>query len=170
SSVVAQGKIRVAINRGEPIPLGWLINGKGEPTTDPRDLNGPPPGALLPLGGSAGHKGFGLGLMIDVLAGALSGAGCSGSGNTRISNAVLMVAIDIASFTPLEDFYRRVDELVSYVKASPLAPGFDEILVPGEIELRQEERRLREGIPLDDETWRQIQETAAAVGISALVF
>ncbi|MCZ6681208.1 MAG: Ldh family oxidoreductase [Candidatus Poribacteria bacterium] len=168
SSVVAQGKIRVAVNRGDSVPIGWLTNHKGEPTTDPRDLDGPPLGALLPLGGIAGHKGFGLALMIDVLTGALSGAGCSGSGNTRICNGTLMIAIDIAQFTPMEDFYRRVDELVAYVKASPLAPGFDEILVPGEIELRQEKRRSREGIPIDDETWRQIQETAASVGISAL--
>ena len=170
SSVVAQGKIRVAVNRGDNIPLGWLINHQGEPTTDARDLNGPPPGALLALGGIAGHKGFALGLMIDILAGALSGAGCSGSDNTKVYNATLMIAIDIAQFTPLEDFYRQVDELVTYVKSSPLAPGFDEILVPGEVELRQEKRRLREGIPLDDETWRQIQETAAALGISALDF
>ena len=170
SSVVAEGKIKVAINRGEAVPLGWLINHKGEPTTDARDLNGPPPGALLPLGGIAGHKGFALGLMIDVLAGALSGAGCSGSGNTRSRNGVLIIVIDIARFAPLEDFYRRVDELVAYVKASPLAPGFDEILAPGEIESRQKGRRLREGIPIDDETWRQIQETAAAVGLAELVF
>ena len=170
SSVVAQGKIRVALNRGDSVPLGWLINGKGEPTTDPRELNGPPPGALLPLGGIAGHKGFALGLMIDVLGGALSGAGCSGSGNTRLCNGVLMIAINIESFTSLEDFYHHVDELVAHVKSSPLAPGFDEILAPGEIELRTEQRRLQEGIPIDDETWRQIQETAAEVGISGLEF
>jgi uncharacterized oxidoreductase len=166
SSVVAQGKIRVALNRGDSVPLGWLINSKGEPTTDPHDLNGPPPGALLALGGIAGHKGFALALMIDVLGGALSGAGCSGSGNTRLQNGVLMVAIDIAKFTPLEDFYTRVDELVAHVKSSPLAPGFDEILVPGEIEARREQQGSQEGITLDDETWRQIQETAAALGIS----
>ena len=168
SSVVAQGKIRVALNRGDSVPLGWLINGKGEPTTDPHDLNGPPPGALLPLGGIAGHKGFALGLMIDVLGGALSGAGCSGSGTTKVQNGVLMIAINIAQFTPMEDFYGRVDALVEHVKASPPAPGFDEILVPGEIESRQTKQRSREGIPVDNETWRQIQETAAAVGISEI--
>ena len=166
SSVVAQGKIRVALNRGDSVPLGWLINSKGDPTTDPHDLNGPPPGALLALGGIAAHKGFALALMIDVLGGALSGAGCSGSGNTRLQNGVLMVAIDIETFTPLDDFYARVDELVGYVKSSPLAPGFDEILVPGEIEARREQQRSEDGIPLDDETWRQLQETAAALGIS----
>ena len=170
SSVVAQGKIRVAVNRGESVPLGWLINSEGEPTSNPQDLMVSPPGALLPLGGIVGHKGYALGLMIDILGGALSGAGCSGSGNTRLQNGVLMIALDIANFTSLDDFYGHVDGLVSHVKASPTAPGFDEILTPGEIEARQTARRLREGIPIDDETWRQIQETAAEVGIPELEF
>ena len=170
SSVVAQGKIRVAINRGDSVPLGWIIDSNGEPTTDPRDLNGTPPGALLPLGGIVGHKGYALGLMIDILGGALSGAGCSGSENTRLQNGVLMLALDIANFTPLDDFYTHVEGLVEHVKASPVAPGFDEILTPGEIEARQTAQRLREGIPIDGETWRQIQQTAAEVGIPELEF
>ena len=170
SSVVAQGKIRVAVNRGDSVPLGWLINSEGEPTEDPGDLMKTPPGALLPLGGIVGHKGYALGLMIDILGGALSGAGCSGSGNTRLQNGILMMALDIANFTPLDDFYEHVDGLVAHVKASPTAPEFDEILTPGEIEARQTDRRLREGIPIDDETWRQIQETAAEVGISELAY
>ena len=168
SSVVAQGKIRVAVNRGESVPLGWLMNSEGEPTSNPQDLMASPPGALLPLGGIVGHKGYALGLMIDILGGALSGAGCSGSGNTRLQNGVLMIVLDIANFTPLDDFYDHVDRLVAHVKASPTAPGFEEILTPGEIEARQTERRLREGIPIDDETWRQIQETAVEVGIPEL--
>ena len=170
SSVVAQGKIRVAVNRGEPVPLGWIINSEGEPTSNPQDLMETPPGALLPLGGIAGHKGYALGLMIDILGGALSGAGCSGSGTTRLQNGVLMIALNIANFTPLDDFYEHIEGLVAHVKASPTAPGFDEILTPGEIETRQTERRLREGIPIDDETWRQIQETAAQVGLPNLNF
>ena len=170
SSVVAQGKIRVAVNRGDSVPPGWLINNEGEPTQNPQDLMETPPGALLPLGGTAGHKGYALGLMIDILGGALSGAGCSGSGNTRLQNGVLMIALDIANFTPLEDFYDHVDGLIAHVKAAPIAPGFEEILTPGEIEARQTEDRLREGIPIDDETWRQIQETAAEVGIPELEF
>ena len=170
SSVVAQGKIRVALNRGESVPLGWLMNSEGEPTSNPQDLMASPPGALLPLGGVVGHKGYALALMIDILGGALSGAGCSGSGNTRLQNGILMIVLDIANFTPLDDFYNHVDGLVAHVKASPTAPGFEEILTPGEIEARQTELRLREGIPIDDETWRQIQETAAEVGIPELEF
>ncbi|MDE0396188.1 MAG: Ldh family oxidoreductase [Candidatus Poribacteria bacterium] len=170
SSVVAQGKIRVALNRGDSVPLGWLINSEGEPTSNPQDLMASPPGALLPLGGIVGHKGYALALMIDILGGALSGAGCSGSGNTRLQNGILMIVLDIANFTPLDDFYDHVDGLVAHVKASPTAPGFEEILTPGEIEARQTELRLRDGIPIDDETWRQIQGTAAEVGIPELAF
>lgn len=168
SSVVAQGKIDVAVNRGDSVPLGWLIDGKGEPTTDPQDFDNPSPGSILPLGGLAGHKGFGLGLIIDVLAGTLSGSGCSGSNNARVCNATLMIVIDIAKFIPLEDYDRHIDKLVTFMKCSQLAPGFDEVLMPGEIESRQKQQRLSEGIPVDDETWRQIQETAANVGISQL--
>ena len=170
SSVVAHGKMEVAINRGDSVPLGWLIDSKGEPTTNPHDLDGSPPGSILPLGGLAGHKGFGLGLIVDVLAGALSDSGCSGSDNTRVCNATLMIVIDIARFIALEDYHRHVEKLVTFMKCSPPAPGFDEILMPGEIESRQKQHRLREGIPVDDETWRQIQETAANVGISELIF
>ena len=167
---MAQGKIDVAVNRGDSVPLGWLIDSTGELTTDPHDFDSPSPGSILPLGGMAGHKGFGLGLIIDVLAGTLSGSGCSGSNNARVCNATLMIVIDIAQFIPLEDYDRHVDKLVTFMKSSPPAPGFDGVLMPGEIESRQKRKRLSEGIPVDDETWRQIQETAAKVGISQINF
>lgn len=170
SSVVAQGKIEVAVNRGDSVPLGWLIDNKGNLTTNPHDFDSSAPGSILPLGGLAGHKGFGLGLIIDVLAGTLSGSGCSGSENARVCNATLMIVIDIARFIPLEEYRRHIDKLETFMKNSPPAPGFDEILMPGEIESRKKQQRLSEGIPIDDETWRQIQETAANVGISELTF
>ena len=170
SSVVAQGKIEVAVNRGDSVPLGWLIDNKGNLTTNPHDFDSSSPGSILPLGGLAGHKGFGLGLIIDVLAGTLSGSGCSGSENARVCNASLMIVIDIAQFIPLEEYRRHIDKLERFMRCSPPAPGFDEILMPGEIESRKKQQRLSEGIPIDDETWRQIQETAANVGISELTF
>lgn len=170
SSVVAQGKIEVAVNRGDAVPLGWLIDSNGELTTDPHDFDCPSPGSILPLGGLAGHKGFGLGLIIDVLAGTLSGNGCSGSENARVCNATLMIVINIAQFIALEDYHCHIEKLVTFMKCSRPAPGFDEILMPGEIESRHKHQRLSEGIPVDDETWRQIQETAANVGIRELIF
>ena len=164
-SVVAAGKVRVRLNRDERLPEGWIIDAKGQPSTDPRDLFGPPPGAILPLGGlTLGHKGFGLGFVLDVLDGALSGAGCTREGATRIGNAYFIIAMKISDFVPLDEFEKEVERFIEYVKSSPLMPGFKEILVPGESEFREEERRRREGIEIDENTWNQILEAATKVG------
>ncbi|MBI3912494.1 MAG: Ldh family oxidoreductase [Armatimonadetes bacterium] len=167
TSVVAEGKVRVKRNVGERVPLGWLINYRGEPTTDPNDLYTDPPGAILPLGGEVAHKGYGLAVMVDVLAGALSGAGCSQSATARPGNATFFTVVDIGKFVPLEEFRRHVEVLINHVRASPLAPGGREILMPGEVEFREEERRRREGIPIDPETWRQLVECARELGVAA---
>ncbi len=73
--LVAEDKIRLAINQGVQVLEGWLIDGKGQPTTEPNDFKEDPPGAILPLGGDAGHKGYGLSIMVELLGGALSGQG-----------------------------------------------------------------------------------------------
>ena len=165
SSVVAEGKVRVKRNRGEQTPEGWLIDSEGNPTTNPMDFYGTPPGALLPMGGIVGHKGYGLSLVNDILAGALGGAGCSRPNPGRMGNGAFMIVIDIAKFTPISEFKRRVDTLVSHVKTSSTAPGFSEILVPGELEAREKRKRLREGIFVGDETWEQIEEIAGKLGV-----
>ncbi len=89
TSVVAEGKVRVQRNRGEPVPDGWLVDAEGQPTNDPNALYGDPPGSILPLGGPAGHKGSGLNIAVELLGGALSGAGCLGKGR-QFSNGVLL--------------------------------------------------------------------------------
>ncbi|MGQ9630924.1 MAG: Ldh family oxidoreductase [bacterium] len=165
SSVVAEGKVRVKLYRGEPIPEGWVIDSQGRPTTNPADLYGPPPGAILPFGGIAGHKGYGLGFVIDILAGALSGAGCSRANPPRAGNGVLMMALDIRAFTPIEAFEEEVRALIRYMKSCPTLPGVSEILVPGEVESREFERRSREGIFVEDETWRQVRDVAETLGV-----
>jgi uncharacterized oxidoreductase len=167
TSVVPEGKVRVLRNRGEPVPEGWLLDAEGRPTTDPNALYGSPRGALLPFGGIAGHKGFGLSLMVDILSGALSGAGCSRAEAARLGNAMFLTVVDIQRFLPLEQFHAHVAALLENVRSAPLAPGFQEILIPGEPERREEERRRRDGIPLDDESWRQLLDTAAGVGVPA---
>jgi len=165
SSVVAEGKLRVKRNRGEKIPLGWVTDAQGRPTTDPNDFYKDPPGAILPFGGMAAHKGFGLAFVIDVLCGTLSGAGCSRPGVPHPANGLFGIVIDIQKFLPLTDFRRQVDALIQHVKSSPLAPGFTEILVPGEPEHRERQKRMAEGIFVEDETWRQITEVATKVGL-----
>lgn len=160
---IAGGKITVALNSGKQVPPGCIIDAEGCPTTNPADFFGPPEGALLPFGG---HKGFALGLLSDILAGALSGAGCSRPAATRVGNSFLAVVIDIAQFRDRKAFDADVDHLIEYVKSSKLAPGFTEILIPGEPERRVRARREQHGVPVDHETWRQIRETARRHGVN----
>lgn len=164
TAVVAEGKVRIKRNRGEELPEGCIIDAQGNPSTDPNDYYGPPPGAILPFGGVVGHKGYGLGFILDILAGALSGAGCSRADATRFGNAVFIFVIKIENFIPPEDFKAHVDGLIEYVKSSPKMPGIDEIFFPGEIEAKERKNRLENGIFIEDETWGQIVETAEELG------
>ena len=154
TTAVAEGKVRTYRIRGEEVPENWLVDHEGRPTTDPKVLYEEPRGAIMPLGGNVGYKGFGLGLLVDLLAGGLSGAGTSGSGKGG-GNAFTIIAISPEPFVGVSHFEQEADALIEWVKSSRLAPGFDEILVPGEIERRSAEQR-KSGIPVDDETWQQI--------------
>lgn len=156
TTAVAEGKVRTYRIRGEQVPDNWLVDSDGRPTNDPNVLYEKPSGAILPLGGNVGYKGFGLGMMVDLLAGGLSGAGTSGEGSGG-GNAFTIMAIDPGPFVGDDQFRGSADTLIEWVKSSRPAPGFYEILVPGEIERREAERR-RDGIPVDDETWEKIAE------------
>lgn len=166
TSVVAEGKVRVKRNQQVPTPEGWLVDNKGLPTTNPDDLYTTPRGALLPLGGlNGGHKGYGLALVIEILSGALTRAGCAQAEAPRGGNGVFMFVLNITAFTTLEDFTREVDNFAAYVKSAKLMEGFRDILLPGEPETRLEQQRRAAGIPVDDETWRQITAAATAYGV-----
>ena len=169
TSVVAEGKVRLLKNAGKPAPEGWLLDNQGNPTTDPNDLYTNPRGAILPFGGSVGHKGFALGVMVDLLSGALSGAGCSQSSTCRLGNAMFFNVIDPAAFLTPEEYLEHVAVFERHVRASKPAPGFSEVLFPGEPEFRTEERRRREGIVIDEETWRQFVACAASWGVTVSV-
>lgn len=161
---IAGGKVTIAYNSGKQVPPGCILDSEGRPSTNPADFMGPPQGALLPF---AGHKGFALSLATDILAGAFSGAGCSRPTTKRVGNSFTATLLDPAQLRDRAAFDADVDQLVEYVKSSKLAEGFNEILIPGEPERRERERRERDGIPMDDETWRQIRETAARYGVRA---
>ncbi len=165
TSVVAEGKIRVKRNRGESLPEGWAIDAEGNPAVEPDDFYGPPRGAILPFGGNAAHKGYALAVVIDILSGALGGGGCSRAGAPSGGNGVFLMAIQIEAFTGAERFRQEVDAFVDYLKCSRLLPGFDEVLVPGEVEHRLRGQREAEGVVVDEETWRQIRETGEKVGV-----
>ena len=164
TTTVAEGKLFVRWSRGEKIPEGWAIDAEGRPVSNPGDYFGPPLGALLPLGGvMAGHKGFGLGFMLDVLDGALGGAGVSREGVTRLGNGLFISVIKISDFVRPENFKSQVDSLIRFVKDSELAPGFSEILVPGEFEYRELKKRRTSGMTIEEETWKKLLDAAAGL-------
>ena len=164
TSVWAEGKLRVKFNRGETVPPGIMLDGRGEPSTDPREYYTEPAGSLLTAGG---HKGFGLSVAVEILAGILSGAGAASGEPSVFRNGTLIVCIDPARFLPLPEFHAQVAALMDWVRSAPLAAGENEILIPGEPEARVERERRAAGVPIEDETWRQIREVAEEVGVHA---
>jgi uncharacterized oxidoreductase len=166
TSTVAEGKVRVLRNKGLPMPEGWAIHRDGSALTDPAHMYGPPHGSLLPFGGMAGHKGFALSMMVELLSGALSGAGCTGPEDVHPGNAIFLLVLDPDVFGGRERFQAEAERLVEWVKASPPVPGGTGVMAPGEPEFREEARRRAEGIPLDDETWRQLRELAEGLGVA----
>jgi uncharacterized oxidoreductase len=163
TSTIAEGKIRVALNKGVPVPDNCLIDAEGRPTNDPKTFYGPPPGAILPFGG---HKGYGLGLITEMLAGALTGGSCSTPGVTRVVNNMLTIFLDPAFFQSEEEFSCEAERFIAFVKSSQTAAPGGDILMPGELEARTREMRLRDGIELDKTTWRQIVETCRSVKVA----
>jgi uncharacterized oxidoreductase len=154
---VAEGKIKVARNKGESLAPGLFVNGKGEPSTSPEEYYANPPGALLPM---SGHKGFALSLFCEVFAGALTGAGCSKSGVDRVANGFMAFLMDPVTFSGTEFYETEMGALGRFVKSSKLMQGFDEILLPGEPEGREQARRQANGIPIDETTWKKICDIA----------
>jgi uncharacterized oxidoreductase len=160
TSSAAEGKVRALLTAGLSVPQGWITDHQGRPSTNPADLYGPPRGALLPFGG---HKGFGLSMIVEALAGALSGAGCSCDPEAPMSgktDGVFFVAVNVAIFCPLPDYRRHTGGLVRHVKSSPPVPGQTEVLVPGELEARTRAKRLADGIPVEAATWKALREIA----------
>jgi uncharacterized oxidoreductase len=161
---IAEGKIRVALNKGVPVPENCIIDAKGMPTTDPQVFYGDPPGSILSI---AGHKGYGLAVLCEVLAGALTGGGCSNPINAkRVVNGMLSIILDVSRFQDQEAFRIEIERFVAWVKSSATATPNGQIMMPGEIEERTREQRLRDGIDIDTTTWSQILDTARSVGLT----
>jgi uncharacterized oxidoreductase len=160
---IAEGKIRVAFNKGVPVPEQCIIDAHGQPTTDPRVFYADPPGAILSI---AGHKGYGLAVLCEVLAGALTGGGCSNPANAdKVVNGMLSIFLDCAAFQPEAPFAAEVQRFIDWVKSSRKATPTGDILMPGEIEERTRAVRVRDGIDIDEKTWSQLLATAFALGI-----
>jgi hydroxycarboxylate dehydrogenase B len=165
TSVVAEGKVRVYNINKRPVPEGWLLDPEGRPTTDPSVLYNAPLGSILPMGGAQAYKGFGLGLVLDMLAGGLSGGRSSHPGAPPVrGNNVFFLAIDPAQFAGRDALLRESTTVAEYVRNTPLAPGAEAILLPGDPERRTLERRTAEGIPIEEAHWAKLCEVAARLG------
>lgn len=169
TSVAAEGKVRVALNKGVEMPPDYLIDSAGNPTRNPADLylnEAGERGAILPFGGPVGYKAYGLAMAVEALSGALSGSGMAG-GDRKSGNGVFLLAIDIPSFTERGEYDELFDGLVQHVKQPPHHED-EEVLTAGEPERRRMAQRLADGIEVDDETWRQVIEGASMVGVEPL--
>ncbi|HEX6958504.1 MAG TPA: malate/lactate/ureidoglycolate dehydrogenase [Ferrovibrio sp.] len=174
TSKIAMGKVRVAMNKGEKVAPETLIDSHGHPTDDPRIMfgNKGPLGAILAFGG---HKGSGLAVIVELLAGALTGGGTLHDGNWQrntITNNMFSVIVDPARLGGADTWRAELADFVKWVKASPAAPGentekWGGVLVAGEPERRSRARRLAEGIPVDATTWGEIVEAGKSVGVGA---
>ena len=159
TSIVAEGKLKVARNKGASIPPGWVLNSQGEASTDPNDLYAG--GVLLPVGE---HKGYGLSIMVEILGGLLGGAGAAMLG-TAPSNGCCFIAVAPDCFRPADEFLADVRRLVETLRATPPGQGVTAVLVPGDPEAQTEAEYARDGIPLDDVTWQTIMDAARSVGV-----
>jgi len=167
TSHVANGKVRVAYNAGKEMPPDCVIDHRGRPTNDPRVIFEAPFGSMLTTGM---HKGYGLALVVELLAGGLSRAGCFSPERMKednIVNNMLCVLLAPGAFVDPAWFREEIGRFQTWVKASPPQPGVEEVMVPGDPERKMRARRGAEGIPIDDETWRQICASARDVGVPA---
>ncbi len=168
TSAAAEGKVRAQFQKKQPTPDGWLIDHTGAPTTDPAVLYTEPRGSLVPFGGAQAYKGFGLGLMLDLLCGGLSGGACSNPAFPLAGqgNAAVFVLFDPALFGGTDHFLKESDGLTAYVRSCPTAPGVAAITLPGDPERETKEARTASGISVPDGTWELIAKTAAELGVS----
>ena len=148
TSASAEGKLAVAVARGESIPPGVLVDSAGEPSTDPAAFYDG--GALVSFGG---HKGYALAVMIDVVGGLLSGAGAASLPGYEGFNGTVITALDVERFTPLAGFRAQVEDLRAELHATPPALGSEGVLLPGEPEEQTRRHRLEHGVPVPSATW-----------------
>ena len=162
---IAEGKIRVALHAGKQVPEGCIIDSEGKPTTDPKTFYGPPAGSILPI---AGHKGYALSMIIEMMAGALTGGSCTNPERAnRLSNGMLSIIMDRSKLQTEDYFYNEVERYCNYVRSAKLMDENNKILMPGEIEHNTRATRRVEGIELSQTTIEMIQDTCNTLGIES---
>src|SRR5579864_7160982 len=165
----AYGKVKIKAQRNEPMPEGWMMDRQGKPLTDPKRAS---EGFLLPIGGP---KGYGLALMIGLLAGTLNGAAFGRDvvdytvdSTTPSNTGQSIVAANIAAFADVQAFKEQVDEVWDVMKSSPTLPGFDEVRLPGERSEQIYRERMAHGVPLSDGQRKILDDLADRLGIERL--
>lgn len=166
---VARGKIYLARQKRQPIPLGWAINAAGAPTTDPQEAID---GIILPM---AEHKGYAIASMVDILSGVLTGSGFLSQVHSPYKTAEksncghLMIALNIEAFQPLAQFNARMKEWIAEVKSVPLAQGCEEVFYPGEMESNNNARNRRDGISFPEDTLTDLKRIARETHLESLL-
>ena len=155
TSAVAAGKIGLARSRGDSIPEGWVIDAEGHHTTDPNAYYDG--GALLPLGGEQGYKGFGLSVVVEVLCGLLTGLGFGVYPDGRHNDGCFLAVFNVSHFRDPGEFSSEVDDFVEYLKGSPPAAGSSGVLYPGELEERSLAQREQDGVEIEPATWTALR-------------
>ena len=161
TSSVAEGKLRVASAAGRSIPEGWVLDKEGNPTTNPDDYY--QGGAMLTMGG---HKGYGLSLAIDLLAGAFTGGKTVSPDETVNRNNMLSIFMDSRACDLQDQASEIASSYLSWVKNCAARDPSQPVLIPGEPEAREKRRRTQFGIDVPDGVWRQVVSTAEALGVS----
>lgn len=165
---MSMGEIQKRVAKGERIPGGVILDGDGNPTNDFKAFRGPPRGVFLPFGG---YKGSGVTLVTEILGGLLSGNGPGKNWWDKGAhgvNGVFLQALAVEEFQPLEEFYDKVVALIAFIKSTRSAPGFNEILLPGEAGRRREAKQRKDGVEIDDGTWSELTQLASELGVSQL--
>lgn len=159
---VAEGKLRVARAKGLPVPAGNVVDRDGRPTTDPQHFYDG--GALLAFGG---HKGSGIGLLVQLVGLGLAGLDTSVYDGPRGVNGPFLLVIDVTRFAPIDDFTTLIDAQIETFLSSRPAEGNEHVLLPGQQEMTTRSTRERDGIPVADSTWSELARLAADHGVPA---
>src|SRR5258706_6947075 len=169
TTVAAYGKVKTAVQRGETLPEGWMIDHQGRPLTDPKRAD---QGLLVPIGG---YKGYGLALVFGLLAGTLNGAAMgrdvvdfNNDDTTPTNTGHVIVALNVAMFRELKEFKASVDHLIRDIRNSKRLPGVDAIRLPGEQSHAKREERLQSGIPMPAPLLKNLDQLAAELKIAPL--
>jgi hydroxycarboxylate dehydrogenase B len=165
TAAMSMGEIQKRATKKKTLPDGVMLDGHGHPTNDFKTFRGPPRGVFLPFGG---YKGSGIALVTEILGGILSGNGPGKNwwdkGGHGV-NGVFLQAFAVDEFQSLDTFHDSLDEFISFIKSSRCRPGFNEIVLPGEMARRREATALKEGVEIDEPTWANLATLANELGV-----